>query len=111
MKAAMNEGIRCDRFINTKQALSVTDKLDQQIALIRENRQTIEDVETAFIYSISLDSVAEQNIYQIDQILFDMNKNIERGYEAVDKEAGQGIPTLFKEVEKLAAKQCANKAK
>jgi len=68
----------------------------------------MEDVENAFVYSITMDSVAEQNIYEIDQILWDMNKHIQRGYEAVDKEAGEGIPTLIREVEALS-KQCANK--
>lgn len=108
---AIEEGIRCDRFRNAEESISIADKLNRQLALQQENEQITEEVENAFIYSISLDSVAEQNIYAMDQILWDMNKNIQRGYEAVDKEAGEGIPTLFREIEKLAARQCANKAR
>lgn len=107
IEIAMDEGIRCDRFINTKQSLSVTDKLNKQIASILENKHTKEEVETAFIYSITMDSVAEQNLKQINQIMWDMNMQIKRGYEAVDKQAGEGIPTLFREIEDFADKQCA----
>lgn len=104
-----DENIRCDRYRNTQESLSITDYTDKQVKLIQENAEAKKEVETAFIYSISLDSVAEQNIYFVDDVLWDMNGHIQRSYEAVDKKAGEGIPTLFRKIERLAAKQCANK--
>jgi hypothetical protein len=106
---AIAEGIRCDRFRNTEEYISVTDKLNRQLDLELEHDQTVEDLENAFIYSISLDSVGEQNLYQVDQIMWDINMHIKRGYEKVHKEAGPGIPTLTTKVGSLGDKQCANK--
>ena len=108
-KAAEAEGIRCDRFRDTEETISMADKLNKQAALQQKNADAIEDVENAFTYSITMDSVAEQNIYFMDEILWDMNMNIKRGYEAVDKNAGEGIPTLYRKIATLAAKQCPNK--
>lgn len=103
--------IRCDRFRNAEETISIVDKLNDQVKLMQENADMLEDAENAFVYSITMDSVAEQNIYFMDEILWDINMNIKRGYEAVDKNAGKGIPTLYKKIATLAAKQCANKKK
>ncbi|MBU0705727.1 hypothetical protein KJ657_02425 [Patescibacteria group bacterium] len=103
--------IKCDRFRNAAETISYADKINRQLALEREHETALEDVETAFTYSMSMDSVAEETIYFMDDVLWDMNNQIKRGYKAVNKAAGEGIPTLYREVEKLAAKQCANKQK
>lgn len=108
-QAAIDEGIRCDRFRTRGEFISAGDQAQRQLALIEDNKAAKKEVETAFIYSINLNSVAENSIYEIDQALWDMNQNIKRGYEAVDKEAGEGIPTLYNEIATLAANQCPNK--
>lgn len=111
-EAARNEeNIPCERFYNTEEFISAVNKSNRREALKQEHDQEMEDAENAFKYSVSFDSVAEQNIYLMDEILFEMNSNIERGYEAVHKEAGEGIPTLLREIEKLTALHCANKKK
>jgi hypothetical protein len=101
--------IRCDRFVNTQESLSAATLLNRQTALQQKNADALEDVENTFVYSISMDSVAEQNVYFMDEILWDMNGNIRRGFENVDEQAGKSIPTLTRKVGALAAKQCANK--
>lgn len=108
-QAATDEGIRCDRFASAEEYISMGDKAQKQLALIQDNAEAKKEVETAFIYSINLSSVAENNIYLMDEALWDMNQNIKRGYEGVDKDAGAGIPTLYKEIAALSANQCANK--
>lgn len=109
-KSAENEeGIRCDRFRSATETLSIANKLNQQVALQQQNTEALEDVQNSFTYSLTLDSVAEQNIYFMEAILWDTNMNIKRGYEAVDKQAGDSIPTLTREVAALSKRQCANK--
>jgi len=108
-EAATNEGIRCDRFRDTEEYASTLDRANRQLALQAENAQTKQDVETTFTYSLTMDSVAEQNIYFMDEVMWDMNSQIQRGYEGVDKKAGKGIPTITYEVGELAARQCPNK--
>ena len=108
-KTAIASGIRCDRFRTAEEYISAGDKAQKQLALQEDNKAAKKEVETAFIYSINLNSVAENNIYLMDEALWDMNKAIQRGYEAVDKEAGEGIPTMYREIATLAANQCPNK--
>lgn len=108
-QTAIASGIRCERYRSAEEFISAGDKAQKQLALQADNAKTKKEVETAFIYSINLSSVAENNIYLMDEALWDMNQNIKRGYEAVDKEAGEGIPTLYREIATLAANQCPNK--
>ncbi|MFH0837919.1 MAG: hypothetical protein V1880_01480 [Patescibacteria group bacterium] len=108
-EAAKQEGIQCDRFRSASETIPIADKINRQLALEREHETALEDVETTFVYSMSMDSVAEETIYFMDDVLWDMNNQIKRGYEAVDKAAGESIPTLYREIETLASKQCANK--
>lgn len=108
-QAEDTENIRCDRFLNPRETISIANKLNRQVALQRENAAAMDDAQNAFTYSITIDSVAEQNIYFIQAALWDMNMNIKRGYEGVNKAAGDGIPTLTREIEALSDRQCANK--
>lgn len=101
--------IPCGRFRNAAESISISNKLNAQQKLQEQNTQTLEDVRNAFTYSLTLDSVGEQNLYQLDQIVWDINMNIKRGYETVDKQAGLSIPTLTRKLTKMHDKQCANK--
>lgn len=103
--------VRCDRFRNRDQSFSVTHFLHNQIELIEENAKAKKEVETAFIYSITMDSVAENGVYFMGDLLWDMNSQIKRGYEDVHEDAGESIPTLTREVAALSARQCQNKPK
>jgi len=103
------DAVICNRFRNTQEHISIVEKVTAQQELQMENNETKKEVEQAFIYNISLDSVAEQTSYELNGILWDMNMTIKRGYEGVDKAAGQGIPTLITEIEAFSKKQCANK--
>jgi hypothetical protein len=108
-KAEEEEGIRCDRFRDTEEHISAANRATRQQALQAENEAAKQEVETAFVYHISLDSVGENAIYQMDDILWDMNQNIKRGFEAFGNEAGAGIPSLTLEVQALTKNQCSNK--
>lgn len=107
--AAEAEGIRCDRFRNAEESITMFGKLNDQARLEQERADMLEDVQNAFVYSITLDSVAEQNLLEVDQIMWDLNQNIKRGYEGVSKEAGDSIPSLTRMVSRIADIQCANK--
>lgn len=107
-EAAENENIRCDRFRDPKEYTSITNYLAKQQALQRKNAQTKEEVETAFVYKVTMDSVAEQNIYLIDQVMWDMNMHIQRGYGDEGGPDDTSIPTLTGEIEVLSDKQCPN---
>lgn len=106
---AKDKGIRCDRFRNAAESISIADKLNAQKKLEQENADALGDVENAFTYSITMDSVAEQNIYFMDEVLWDMNNNIKRGYELVGEKGGKSIPTLTTEIAALSARQCPNR--
>ena len=108
-EAKQEYGIRCDRYVNRNEILSVSTLLTRQQALLEENQQTREEVKTAFIYSLTFDSVAENSLYDMDRILWDMNSQIRRGYEKVHEEAGLSIPTLTREITALSDRQCVNK--
>jgi len=108
-KQARTDRIRCNRFVNTQEALSIVDKANKQTAKNIKNQKIKKEVETAFVYHISLDSVAEQTIYDMDGILWEMNLVIKSGYEGVDKGTGESIPTMVNEIAKLVNKQCVNK--
>lgn len=99
--------IRCDRFRSRNEYTSVVDYTARQRALEQDHEQKTDEIENTFMFSITLDSVAEQNLYFLDDIMFDMNSNIQRGYEKYE-DAGKGIPSLTKKIEKLSDKQCAN---
>ncbi|MDH5596658.1 MAG: hypothetical protein OEY44_01025, partial [Candidatus Peregrinibacteria bacterium] len=106
---AIAKGIRCDRFRNTKEAISASQKAAAQLALQEENLQMHREAEQGLIYNLALDSVAENTIYDLDQILWETNKNIQRGYEDVHLAAGPGIPGITRKLEWLWARQCVNK--
>ncbi len=108
-KEAKEKEIKCVRFLNANETLSISDKINRQLALEYTNKKDQEDVENAFVYSITMDSVAEENIYFMDGILWDMNGHIQRGYGAWGQEAGEGIPILTYKIGKLSSKQCQNK--
>ena len=80
---------------------SFTEKAIGQQKLHIENTATKKDVEQAFVYHISLESIGEQYIKNVDEILWDMNLTIKRGYEMVDEAAGKGIPSLTVKIETL----------
>jgi hypothetical protein len=103
------EGIRCDRFRNTQEQVSIVEKATAQQKLENENTETKKEAETAFRYQVTLDSVGEQALYEFDRILWDMNMVIKRGYEGVDRQAGEGIPSLLMELESFTRDQCPNK--
>ena len=109
LEAAKAEGIRCDRFRNTEEAITYGEKAARQVALQEENKQAKEDVELAFTYYVGLESVAEQTIYDMDGILWDMNMIIKSGYEGVDQGTGEGIPSLVREMKAFSERQCSNK--
>ena len=106
---AAPHNIRCDRFRNTEEIKSYAEKAGQQVALEDIRQNTINETKEAFVYHITLENVAEQNIYAIDTALWDMNGQIRRGYENVDANAGKGIPTLTDKLATFADKQCMNK--
>jgi len=103
---AEEKGIPCIRYRTIDEATTFVNKLNEQVRLEQKQEQTLNEVRSAFVYSITLDSVAEQTIYDIDNILFQMNGDIKRGYEGVNKKAGAGIPSLTNEISLLSKRQC-----
>lgn len=106
---AIEEDIRCDRFRTFDESTSIVNKLNKQIALQDQHAQTLKEAEKAFTYSMTLDSVGEQNIYFMDEVMWDMNLQIKRGYEAFGDKGGKSITSLATEIGELVAKQCANR--
>lgn len=107
--AAEASGIRCSRYVNIEEARSLSGLANKQLISEREHEAKKNEAQTAFVYAINLDSVAEQTIIDVDAIMLQMNGDIQRGYEGVDKKAGLGIPSLTKEVQFLSINQCSNK--
>lgn len=104
------EGIRCDRYATVYETTSALNLLNQKRANDIEHERTLEEVETAFVYSMTMDSVAESAIKEFDAILFEMNGAIDRGYKRVGNEPG-AIPTLTSEVAVLSKRQCGGQQK
>ena len=102
-------GIDCDRYRNKNEIVSASDLLRRQQAMMEENANTMEDVETAFSYSLTFDSVGENNLYAMDDVLWDMNMQIQRGYEDVGDEDDKAVPTINRGVKTLLDKQCVNR--
>ncbi|MDH5596954.1 MAG: hypothetical protein OEY44_02525 [Candidatus Peregrinibacteria bacterium] len=108
-KEAMKKNYRCDRYRNTKEVISISNKANAQAALQDQNLKMKEEARTYFSQNLILDNVAEQTLYEIDAILFETNGIIQRGYGGLDKGAGYGIPNLVDEVDGLWKNQCVNK--
>jgi len=106
---AKAQKLRCDRFLDTTEIKSYADKTGEQVARQQARQTTIDEAKDAFVYHVTLENVAEQNIYAIDRTLWEMNGAIRRGYENVDENAGKGIPTLTNKLATFANKQCINK--
>lgn len=111
-KEATAEEIKyCSRFRNAQETLSISDKLNKQIAMQQDNEKALKDAENAYVYSLTFDNVSEDMIFFMDDILWDMHSQIERGIGDADKNAGLGIPILTKEIEALSSRQCPNKGR
>lgn len=104
---AEEQGILCVRYRTIDEAISFSNKLNEQVKQVRQHEQILAEVQSAFVYSINLDSVSEQTIYEIDAILYIMNGTIERGYEGKGVGAGAGLPSLIEEVKVLSKRHCA----
>lgn len=108
-KEAINKGYNCDRFHTideTKPSIQVLRELNERT---KRNEEEQAEAKRALTYAITLDSVAEQSIYQISGILDGMNGYIKSGYEGVDDRAGKTIPFIFEELKTFEALYCANK--
>lgn len=106
---AFADGINCDRFKNLSESETLLGQTNDQLNVIDRNEEAKEEARTAFIYSITLDDVAEQTIYEIDGHLRLMNASIQQGYEGLGKEAGPSLPSLINEVSWVTQNQCINK--
>ncbi len=106
---ARQKGYNCDRFHTideTKPAIIALNELSERT---ERNETQKEEAVKALGYAITLDSVAEQSIYDIESVLFELNGSIKNGYEAVDAEAGKNIPSLYETLKALEVQYCANK--
>ena len=105
---AIANHIDCSRYRNLEDIDSITEALHEQSALIEENEMAHEEARTAFTYKITFDSVSEENIYFMDKVMWNLNNQIQRGYEAKGAKGGLSIPTLTKNLEALSDRQCSN---
>lgn len=108
-KKAFDEGINCDRFKDLSESETLLSQANDQLNVIDRNEQAKEEARTAFIYSITLDDVAEQAIYEMDMHLTMMNASIKQGYEGFGQQAGPSLPSLINEVSWVTQNQCINK--
>ncbi|MBN2307224.1 hypothetical protein JXD20_04525 [Candidatus Peregrinibacteria bacterium] len=106
---ASAKNINCDRFRNLTDVATFTEYAQEEEGREARNAQVKKEVKTAFIYNMTFDAVAEENIYFMDDIMWDMVNQIKRGYQGAGEEAGLGIPTLTREIEALTDRQCANR--
>ncbi len=103
---AKAQGINCTRYESLDEVRSLTDLLSEQIDEKEENEIAQKEAQTAIVYAITLDSVAEEAIKQMDSELSVMNAVIAQGYQEQDK-GGSSITSLTKEVSFVAKYQCS----
>ncbi len=107
-EAAIASGINCSRFVDLNESRSLADYVSGELNAEAENEEALEEVTSAMVYAITLDSVNEQSLIGLHESLVEMNNMIQQGYEE-PKEGGESIPSMVREMKWLAARQCANR--
>ena len=101
--------LNCNRFKNAKEKITAVNRIKKQKAEIQEHTRRIQEAETAFVYNVQLNSVGENNLKNIEEILWEINKTIAQGYEGVSQEAGKELPTINSNLQTFINNHCPNK--
>lgn len=103
-------GKPCNRFRNREDKKTALERIEGFQKEAAEHQQKIEEAERTYNYHMQLNSVSEQNIYEIDRVMFKINQTIKQGYEGVSSEAGKELPTIYNNFKAFNDKHCPNKA-
>jgi hypothetical protein len=108
-EAAVKSGINCDKFANPKQMTTGLAIIKDQQNKAEEYQKTMDRAETAFTYNMELNSVGENNIILMDEVLSDINNIIMATNEEIGNDENTGLPTLYNKMNTAYKRQCENK--
>lgn len=106
---ATKSGIDCDKFRNPSKSTTPIEEAENYIKQANIHKKVVEEAEHSLKYNMNLNSMSEQSLIELDRVMWEINKEIGRAYEAEGDDAGKGLPTIYTGLGSFIKKHCGGK--
>lgn len=103
------EAIDCNKFRNPYVLTTPVETVENHQEEMEEHQKTITTTKRVLKYNTNLNSVSEQSLIEMDAILWEINKEIGRSFEADGDEAGKSLPYIYSNLSTFIKKHCGGK--
>ncbi len=101
--------IDCDKFRNPTQVITPVETVENYQAQASRHQKSITSTERSLKYNTTLNNMSEQGLIEMDRVMWEINKEIGRSFEADGDEAGKGLPYLYSQLKTFIQNHCGGK--
>lgn len=97
-------------YIEMKKAMNSYEALNAYQVNLKTSQNQLNQIETQFYYNLQFNSVSDNTLIEMDNVLTQLNDKIKQGFEGKGEQGGPALPTICQKVQAVSKNQCINKS-